>query len=241
MTESHDPWEAARERQREQVQAIFAKRAAAPVTERRREFRLSRRNTGLVVLAVLALALAAGIVIPRMRSSAAEERAREQARSERLAAAERARIIKVQRPRFADGPRRRAGESFTAYRARLVEAGAAAITADARARMSAGTISGPVQGTQCAPFPATASRQAQERDASIARKRYECLAYERHFALSALEGKARTGAIGAPYWLVADYETGRLAFCLLVPRAGEGGKPLAFVRIAKPCADPMQS
>lgn len=240
MTESHDPWEAAREQQREQVQAIFAKRAAEPVAERRREFRLSRRNLGIVALVLFALMVAAGIAVPHWRTSAAEERAQRRAHEAKLVAAERARIIKAQRPHFATGPRRRPGESVTAYRARLVDAGAAIVTADARARMAAGTISGPVAGTQCVPFPATDSRRAQESDPAIARNRYECLAYERHFALNDLEGKARTGAIGQLYWVVADYATGHLAYCLLVPHPGEGGKALAFVRVEKPCADPLQ-
>src|SRR3954467_14661860 len=124
MTESHDPWEAARERQREEVQAIFAARSRGAVTDRRRESRLSRRNTGLVVLAVLALLGAAALVIPNWRDSAAKLHAKERAALARLAAAERARITRLQTPRFATGPERRPGEESLAYRARLVDAGA---------------------------------------------------------------------------------------------------------------------
>jgi hypothetical protein len=240
MTESHDPWEAARERQREEVKAIFAARTGGAVTDRRREFRLSRRNTGLVALAFLALLLAAGLVIPNWRDSAAEQRASERAAQAKLAAAEGARITRLQQPRFAPGPQRRPGEPALAHRARLVEAGAAAITADARRRMAAGDISGPVAGTECTPFPSGSGRRAQETDPAIPRNRYECLAYERRFPLSELEGQARTGIIGQPYWLVIDYGKASLAYCLLVPRAGEGGKPLAFVRVEHACADPLR-
>ena len=240
MTESHDPWEAARERQREEVKAIFAARTGGAVSDRRREFRLSRRNTGLVVLAVLALLTAAGLIIPNWRDSAAEQRAAERAAQAKLEAAERARVTRLQTPRFASGPPRRQGESLLTHRARLVDAGAAAITADARKHMAAGDFSGPVAGTECVPFPTTESRRAQESDPSIARNSYECLAYERHFQLSELNGKARTGIIGQRYWLVIDYAAAKMAYCLLVPPPGEGGKALAFVRVERPCEDPLR-
>jgi hypothetical protein len=239
MTDSHDPWEAARERQRKDVQAIFAKREGAPVTDRRREFRLSRRNSAIVLAVIAAIGIVAALVVPAMRDSAAEERAAERAKQERLVAAEQARITREQRPQFASGPARRPRETVLAHRARLVEAGAAIITADARRRMKAGTISGPVAGTECTPFPTTATRRTQEADPRLPANRYECLAYERRFPLSELEGKARTGIIGQPYWLVVDYRKASFAYCRLIPRAGEGGKPLAFVRIEPACADPL--
>jgi type II secretory pathway pseudopilin PulG len=240
MSDSHDPWEAARERQRDEVKAIFAKRESAPVADRRREFRLSRRN-GAIVLAVIAVVgVVAAIVVPQLRSSAADERAAEAARKQRLVAAERARIVRLQRPHFAAGPPRRAGEAALAHRQRLLGAGEAVILRDARARFRAGTVDGPIKGAQCAPFPDTDGRRAQERDPSLRANRYECVAYERKFPLSELEGKARTGVIGTPYWLVLHYGTARMAFCQLQPRAGEGGRTLAFVRVEPPCADPLQ-
>jgi hypothetical protein len=241
MTESHDPWEAARERQREEVKAIFAARSGGAVEDRRREFRLSRRNTALVVLATLAVLTAAGLVIPNWRDSAAEQRATERARLARLAAVERARVTRLQKPRFASGPHRRPGESVLAHRARLVEAGTALITADARKRMAAGDISGPVAGTECVPFPLNDTRREEERDPSIARNSYECLAYERRFELSELNGKARTGIIGQRYWLVIDYAPAKLAYCLVIPPPGEGGKALSFVRVDPACTDPRRS
>jgi type II secretory pathway pseudopilin PulG len=240
MTESHDPWEAARERQREEVKAIFAARTGGAVTDRRREFRLSRRNTGLVVLAVLAVLTAAGLIIPHWRDSAAEQRAAERAAQAKLQAAEIARVRRLQKPRFATGPQRRPGETVLAHRARLVEAGAALITADARRHMAAGDFSGPVAGTECVPYPTNDTRRAEELDPSIPRNSYECLAYERHFELSALDGKARTGVIGQRYWLVIDYAPAKLAYCLLVPPPGEGGKALAFVRVSRACTDPRR-
>ncbi len=238
MTESHDPWEEARERQREEVAAIFAKRAAGPVQDRRREFRPSRRTSAIVLAVIAVIGIGAAVLIPAMRDHAAADRAAAHRAQAHLEAAERARIIREQRPRFAAGPARRPGEGALAHRRRLVAAGANVISADARRRVKAGTVDGPVAGTECTPFPTTDTRRQQEDDPAIARGRYECLAYERRFPLSELEGKARTGVIGVPYWLVVDYGKARYAYCRLVPHAGEGGRALAFVRVAKPCADP---
>jgi hypothetical protein len=124
---------------------------------------------------------------------------------------------------------------------RLVAAGAAAVTADARKRMRTGEIDGPVAGTQCVPYPRSDGRAREERDPSVPANRYECLAYERQFSLPKLNGKARTGGIGVLYWLVADYRSSRLTFCKVTPRAGEGGRVLAFVTAPKACQDPLRA
>jgi hypothetical protein len=241
MTESHDPWEEARATQREEVKAIFSARASAPVTDRRREFRLSRRNSIIVLGVIAAVGLAAAIVVPSLRHSAADQRAADRRAQKRLIARETARIKAVQKPHFATGPSQRPGEGALAHRTRLLAAGRTAITGEARAEMRAGVITGPVAGAECRPTPDTPVRAAQEHDPAIARNRYECVAYERRFALSRLEGKARLGEIGVPYWLVIDYRTGKLAYCQLVPHAGEGGRTLATVPVARPCADPFTS
>lgn len=241
MTESHDPWEAARARQREDVQAIFAKREARPVEDRRREFRLSRRNSAIVLAVIVVIGLVAVLLVPAMRDDAARQRAAQARQQAKLIAAERARIIAAQKPHFAPGPPARAGQDPLAHRRRLLTAGAGVITLDARRRVRSGEIDGPVAGTECTPFPTTQARRDQEADPALPRNRYECVAYERKFPLSELEGKARTGIIGQPYWLVIDYRRSRYAFCRLVPRAGEGGKPLAFVPVAPACADPLRS
>jgi hypothetical protein len=66
------------------------------------------------------------------------------------------------------------------------------------------------------------------------------MAYERRFELSELEGRKRTGIIGAPYWLVVHYRTAKLTFCKITPRAGEGGRSLASVVVPVPCRDPLR-
>src|SRR5215211_4960800 len=53
-----------------------------------------------------------------------------------------------------------------------------------------------------------------------------------------LEGRQRTGLFGYPYWLVVDYDDAKLVWCKVTPRAGEGGRSLAFVPVPEPCRDP---
>ena len=213
MTDSHDPWEAARERQREDVQAIFAKRAAAPVTDRRREFRLSRRNSAIVLAVIAAIGLVALLVVPAMRDDAAHERAAAAARAE----APRGRRSAPGSPRSRRrtsraGPRRRAGEDPLAYRARLVTAGAAPSRPTRKHADEAGHGRRPGGRHRVrSRIPPRRRGRAQEADPAIPANRYECIAYERKFPLSELEGKARTGIIGVPYWLVVDYAHGELS------------------------------
>lgn len=193
------------------------------------------RALAVAIVALLALALAISV----LRSDGAEDRREAEAAQARLEAAERLRLEEEGRPASEAGPGRLGSESGIAYRARLIAAAESVITADARARARTGEIDRDVKGTRCRPFPYTATREAQERDPGIDRNRYQCLAWNKRFALSELEGKARTGYIGQPYWLIADYATGHLTFCKITPRPGEGGKALVSVPVAPACRDPL--
>ncbi len=269
MTQSHDDsgfdggelWEAARSAQREQVQALLAPRRRtcpacgevvagvgatcphcdSPMVVRRRDFQPTRRVLALLAAGLIAAGVAVAILVPGLRDAAGRERHAAAAAQARLEAAERARLRADVRPHRAAGPVRRTREDPLAYRARLVGAAERIVTADARARVKAGTISGTVAGTQCAPYPAGPARDALEADPAVPRGRYECLAYARRFALSVLEGERRTGLIGSPYWLVADYATGRMTYCKITPKAGEGGRSLASVPVPAPCRDPLRT
>ena len=234
MTDSHDPWESARGAQKEEVAAIWAGRGAPP--ERPKEPRkVPWRALG--ALAVLLVALA--VTIPVLSSDGAEDRRDAEAAQARLEAAERERLIREGKPLALDGPARLGSEAVVAYRSRLVAAGESEITADALERARTGEIDRDIKGTRCKPFPYTSTREAQERDPAVQSNRYQCLAWNKRFALSELEGEARTGYIGQPYWLIADYETGRLTFCKITPRPGEGGKALVAVPVDPACRDPL--
>ncbi len=205
-----------------------------PPPEDRRSARASRRRIAFIA-AVCAVAVAAfvALAVPAFNQDAGEKRRAAAAAQARLEAAERARLIGEGKPVRARGP---AG----AARPALVAAAEIAITADARRRIAAGEIKGEVKGTRCRPFPYTTTRAAQESDLSIRRNRYQCTAYSDRFALSELEGRQRTGLFGTPYWLIAEYATGRLTFCRISPKAGEGGKVLVEVPVDPACGDPLR-
>jgi hypothetical protein len=263
MTESHfgdeAAWKAAREAARDDVRAALApRRRTCPSCGRvdsgtgrtcpacggdfvvRRSRRPSRRAVLAVAGGLAVVAAVTAAIVPGLRDAADEQRRADAAAQARLEASERARLRAEVAPRTAMGPARRDGEAPLAYRARLLSAGQAAVTADARRRVAEGTIAGPVAGTECTVWPRTAPRRDLEADPATPAGRYHCIAYERRFELSELEGEKRTGIIGAPYWLVVDYGTARMTFCKFSPRAGEGGTTLAQVRTPAGCLDPLR-
>jgi hypothetical protein len=256
--EPQDPWEAARNAQRDDVVAVLAPRrrlcpecgaeqygasrhcpeCGAELTARFARWR-SLRKFVYAGVAVLALAAAvAALVVPDTRERAASERASAAQRQSALEQAERARLMRDARPVSADGPPLRAGSDPVAHRATLVRRGEQLITADARKRVAAGTIDGPVKGSSCTPYPTIEERRAAEQDPDTVKARYDCVAYKNKFEAPAVEGQKRTGYFGYPYWLVVDFPASKLVFCKVTPRAGEGGRSLAFVPVPEPCRDP---
>jgi hypothetical protein len=161
----------------------------------------------------LALALAPGI-----------DRGKE-ARAERVE-----RLRREQQPRFASGE---PAAASLAARRRLVAEIAVAVRGDARARVQAGTLSGPVRRVQCEPFPRTEDRRGAHQDPSRRVGRYACLVVTAEFGASAEQG---AGAIGHPYRARIDFETGRYAFCKVAGRPGEGSIGRApFVPVPPAC------
>ena len=104
--------------------------------------------------------------------------------------------------------------------------------------MAAGSIDGKIRGASCHPFPTTEGRRAAEQDAATRAGRYDCVAYTSKFEAPPIGGQKRTGLFGYPYWLVVDYRAAKLVWCKVTPRAGEGGRSLAFVPVPAPCRDP---
>jgi hypothetical protein len=252
-----DPWTEARAAARDDVHAALApreRRCPACGTVQRGGGRMcstcgadltaryakgtSRRKLIYAVAAVLALAAIAVPVIAGLREDAAGERERATARQEALEAAERARLTRDARPVRAEGTPLRTAADPLEHRATLITEAEGLIAADARRRVAAGSLKGDIKGAECGPFPTTAERRAAEQDPGIRLGRYDCVAYTSKFEAPELEGKARTGLFGYPYWLVAEYDSGKLVWCKVTPRAGEGGRSLAAVPVPEPCRDP---
>jgi hypothetical protein len=175
-------------------------------------------RAGRIALALLPIAIIGLVLLlgPGIDDSKNE---RAQAERERLARAEAERVERVraeQRPRFRRAAP--AGDDLAA-RAALVAALPAAIQADARRRVAAGTLDGPIRSVECESYPRSVDGAGAHLDPSQATGRYSCLAVTR-----AVPANERNEAlrIGHPYRVKVDFGTGRYAFCKVVGRPGEG-------------------
>jgi hypothetical protein len=155
-------------------------------------------GAGAVPVLVIAGAVAAAVASRRdaQRADAAAAR--------RAAAVHREEVANVraeQRPRF--------GRSH-GDRAAMAAGLSDAILADARARVRAGDLKGPILRVACERFPKTVGHVPLERD-----RRYSCVAVTAEIARSK-GGEA--GAIGHPYRAFMHFGTGRYAFCKISAR-----------------------
>jgi hypothetical protein len=164
-----------------------------------------RTSTALKVGAGVALVLvAAGAVATALSSNRDAQRARDEA-AQRAAVVRREEVGKAraeQQPRL--GRSRASGQ--TAMTADL----SAAILADARGRVRAGELKGPILRVACARFPKTVGPPPREPD-----RRYSCVAVTAEIARS--EG-GEAGAIGHPYRAFMHFNSGRFAFCKISAR-----------------------
>lgn len=177
------------------------------------------------VVVGLVLALGPGIEESKEKRASAQAKRLADARAERIE-----RLRREQRPRFG------AGEPATASltgRRRLVDRGAAAVLADARARVAAGALDGPIRRVECEPYPRTVDGRGAHEDTSQRFGRYACLGVTSEFA----PGEANEGGmIGHPYRMRIDFRTGRYAFCKVSGRAGEGSiGTTPLVPVARAC------
>jgi hypothetical protein len=162
-------------------------------------------------IVALVLALAPGIDESKDRRAQAEREQRAQQTAERVA-----RLRAEQRPRFERGTP--AGRDLAA-RATLVASLPVAIQADARQRVAAGALDGPIRAVECEPYPRSVDGQGAHLDPSQATGRYSCLAVTR--AAPATE-RNEGSSIGHPYRVLVHFDTGRYAFCKVSGRPGEG-------------------
>jgi hypothetical protein len=175
--------------------------------------RPARVGLALLPVAVLAFALLVG---PGIDESKEERAQAERERLERLAAERAERLRAEQRPRFRAG--RPAGADLEA-RAALFAALGPAVEADARGRVAAGQLDGPVRAVECEPYPRSAAGGGAHLDPSEPSGRYACLAVTREIEATEFN---EASAIGHPYRAMIDFGSGRYAFCKVSGRPGEG-------------------
>jgi hypothetical protein len=167
-----------------------------------------------IFLTLFVIAGAAAAAIPQMtedqreRAEALrEERAAQRERQARALAAE-------QRPRFgrssAVPPPGAGREERLGARRRMLDDLGATVLADARRRVRAGDLKGPVRRVECKPFPRTVDDIGAEADLSRRRGGYACVAITAEFARSE---ESIGGVIGHPYRAQIDFATGRYGYC----------------------------
>jgi hypothetical protein len=171
---------------------------------------------GGLVLGFVALIAVALLIGPGIRQSKSERERAEQQERQRIRAANEARMRREQRPRFANGP---AATSGVPARRRLLDAASASVLADARRREAAGTLSGPIKGVDCEPFPRNVAGVGVEDSTAQRFGRYACLAVTAEFKESE---STSGGLVGHPYRMRIDFDSGRYAFCKIAGRPGEG-------------------
>jgi hypothetical protein len=164
----------------------------------------------LLVLIGVGIAIAPGIRESKSERERAEREERRQARIEREA-----RIRREQRPRFETA----AAASDVAERRGLVDQAGDTVLEDARRRVTAGQLRGPIRSVDCEPFPRNVAGVGAEDSTEERFGRYFCLAVTARFAR---DEASVGGAIGHPYRLRIDFDTGRYALCKIVGRPGEG-------------------
>lgn len=164
-----------------------------------------------VVAVALALVLGPGIERDKQERASAEAQRLEQARDARIE-----RLRREQQPRFGRGE---AAAASLPARERLLSETAAAVRDDARARVEAGALSGPIRNVQCEPYPRTVEGSGAHEDLSRSVGSYACLAVTTEIGATAAH---ESGLIGHPYRVKIDFDSGRFAFCKVSGRAGEG-------------------
>lgn len=187
----------------------------------------------LIPVAAIALVILLGPGISRDKEerAQAEQERLEQARAERID-----RLRAEQRPRFASGPAPIEGaapDERLLVRGRAVDAAADAVGRDARKRVRAGQLDGPIRRVVCEPFPRTVDGRGAHEDLDSATGRYSCLAVT---AVAPGSESQEGSLIGHPYRVLIDFESGRIGYCKISGRAGEGSIGQApVVPVPKAC------
>lgn len=175
-------------------------------------------RAGRIAVAMLPVVVVALIVLlgPGIDASKEERSRSEAARLAQLRAERNERIRAEQRPRFRRGAP--AGTDLE-RRTALADAIPAAVERDAKARVATGALDGPIRSVRCEPYPRTVDGTGAHLDPGRRTGRYSCLAVTTNVAATE---RSEAAAIGHPYRIRVDFETGRFALCRVFGRAGEG-------------------
>jgi hypothetical protein len=178
---------------------------------------------GAVILLVAAVAVLVPVILDSKEDRAAADR---RDRAERRAELVR-RLETEQRPRLrrsaSVAPPGAAAVELLEARSTLMDELNAEILADARARVRSGDLDGPIRRVACEPFPRSVDAVGAHEQLGRRSGRYACVAVTAEFGT----GEAgASGVIGHQYRTMADFETGRYAFCKVSGQAGPSREQL---------------
>jgi hypothetical protein len=254
-----DPREAIRARAREDVREIFARVPEVPLRTcphcgeqtRSRDERCPacgrsyfvrpdrfsvRTRRMLQAIGALAAAIALALIVVVLSHQAHDNDVSARARRAAAASAERARLVREQRPHHALASAQRDGapDAPPAVRLRrrrtLVERLEASITDDARGRVARHQLSArAIRATHCHALGNGA--RGDELDLRKGLGRYSCEA-----AVETASNAGITSTLGVPFVGTIDFASGRLTWCKDNPASASDVKQaLAFVRLAREC------
>jgi hypothetical protein len=176
----------------------------------------------LIVLVAAAAALVPVILESKEDQAEADRRDRAERRAELIR-----RLETEQRPRHrrssSVAPPGAAPSEQLRARAALVDELGAEILADARARVRRGELDGPIRRVECEPFPRSVDAVGAHEQLGRRTGRYACVAVTAEFGTGEV---GATGVIGHQYRTMADFETGRYAFCKVSGQAGPSREQL---------------
>jgi hypothetical protein len=174
---------------------------------------------GAVALVVVAVALV--ISVPKITESKQERSAADQRSAQEREAALVAQLKAEQRLREGSGTPARGLEGAAAIAARRELAGdlAATIRGDAQARVRSGELAHPVLRVECERYPRGAQGEDPATDLASPTGRYSCLAVTADAPRTATENAS---SIGYPYRALVEFPAGRFTYCKVSGRPGEG-------------------
>src|SRR4051812_35904547 len=255
-----DPWEAARERTREEVREAFSAHRHAELTrtcafcEREGTTQFEHcphcgrsyfdKPPRLSVAAKRAVFITGGLLLagflvwlaPQLVDFRRHGDARTRSQRAALIAAERARLVAEQRPHRGRAIALRPAADAPAAaqlgaRRRLVGRVEASITADARGRIKAGLLEGrPPTGTRCGPL---VRNQVKGDEAALTKPigRYSCTAV----VSNAVQNGKSVGVFGIPFVAAVDFRRFTYVWCKDNPAANASETGLVFVRLSREC------
>jgi hypothetical protein len=107
-----------------------------------------------------------------------------------------------------------------------------AVERDARARVVSGELAQGILGAECERYPRGARGEDPATDLGSRTGRYSCIAVTARAPRLATQ---ESSSIGYPYRALVDFTTGRMTFCKVSGRPGEGALRHVSVRVPAAC------